>query len=193
MTFGKKTWSCRTKKRLLLFIQGSIPEDPEVCGSLIFDCMKSPKKPVDIASIHIDKDKMAENPGLLPFAHTVGGVVIKPEDTGKIKGRAVTAMRQQTELQLAQIYQQMQLLAEQANRIKQRVDVSERIYTAVVGFEPLIGQTYYLYQRKDGTDVLSLIGPHEWGRSKPFEKYLARVIMLADHTWDVEYNPDEVI
>ncbi|MDJ1471995.1 DUF2452 domain-containing protein [Cytophagaceae bacterium DM2B3-1] len=153
--------------------------------------MESSEKPVDINSIHIDKDKMAENPGLLPFAHTVGSAVIKPEDTGKIKGRAVTAMRQQTELQLAQIYQQMQLLAEQANRIKQRVDISERIYTAAVGFEPLIGQTYYLYQRKDNTDVLSLVGPGEWGRSKPFQKYLARVTMLADHTWDVEYNPEE--
>lgn len=153
--------------------------------------MESSEKPVDINSIYIDKDKMAENPGLLPFAHTVGSAVIKPEDTGKIKGRAVTAMRQQTELQLAQIYQQMQLLAEQANRIKQRVDISERIYTAVVGFEPLIGQTYYLYQRKDNTDVMSLVGPTEWGRSKPFQKYVARVTMLADHTWDVEYNPEE--
>ena len=142
-------------------------------------------------NIYIDKDKMAENPGLLPFAHTVGSAVIKPEDTGKIKGRAVTAMRQQTELQLSQIYQQMQLLAEQANRIKQRVDVSERIYTAAVGFEPLIGQTYYLYQRKDGSDVLSLIAPQEWGRSKPFEKFVAKVTMLADHTWDVTYNFEE--
>ncbi len=142
-------------------------------------------------NIYIDKDKMAENPGLLPFAHTVGSAVIKPEDTGKIKGRAVTAMRQQTELQLGQIYQQMQLLAEQANRIKQRVDVSERIYTAAVGFEPLIGQTYYLYQRKDSSDVLSLIAPQEWGRSKPFEKFVAKVTMLADHTWDVEYTFEE--
>ena len=153
--------------------------------------MSRSPKPVDVDSIHIDKDKMAENPGLLPFAHTVGGVVIKPEDTGKIKGRAVTAMRQQTDLQMAQIYRQMQLLAEQANRIKERVEISERIYTAAVGFEPLIGQTYYLYQRTDGSDVLSLVGPHEWGRSKPFSKYLARVTMLADHTWDVEHNPDE--
>lgn len=150
--------------------------------------MDSTEKPEDI---YIDKDKMAENPGLLPFAHTVGGAVIRPEDTGKIKGRAVKAMRQQTEMQMAQIYQQMQLLAEQANRIKERVEVSERIYTAAVGFEPLIGMTYYLYQRKDKTDVLSLIAPNEWGRSKPFEKYVARVTMLADHTWDVVYTPGE--
>jgi len=148
--------------------------------------MNSPDDPIDYDAI--DYDKMAQNPGLLPFAHTVGGAVIRPEDTGKIKGRAVTAMRQQTEMQMAQLYQQMQLLAQQASRIKDRVEVSERIYTAAIGFEPLIGKTYYMYQRKDETDVLSLIGPQEWGRSLPFKKFIAKVTLLADHTWEVEYN-----
>ncbi len=141
--------------------------------------------------IHIDYDKIAQTPGLLPFAHTVGGAVIKPEDMGKVKGRAVTAMRQQTDMQMAQIYKQMELLVEQAKRIKERIDVSERIYTAAVGFEPLIGQTYYMYQRKDGTDLLSLVAPQEWGRSFPFKKYMAKVTMLADHTWDVTYHEEE--
>ena len=36
----------------------------------------------------IDKDKIAENPHLLPYAHTRGGVNIKPVDKGKVKGRA---------------------------------------------------------------------------------------------------------
>ncbi len=153
--------------------------------------MYSSDETPDADSIYIDKDKMAENPGLLPFAHTIGSAVIRPDDIGKIKGRAVTAMRQQTEMQLTQLYRQMQLLVEQANAIKDRVDVSERIYTAAVGFEPLIGSIYYLYQRADDTDVLSLIGPTQWGRRFPFKKYIARVTMLADHTWDVAYNPDD--
>jgi len=40
----------------------------------------------------IDKDKIAENPHLLPYAHTVGGVVIRPMDRGRTKGLAVQAM-----------------------------------------------------------------------------------------------------
>ncbi len=32
----------------------------------------------------IDPDKVAENPGLLPYAHTAGGAVIRPEDKGRI-------------------------------------------------------------------------------------------------------------
>jgi hypothetical protein len=138
----------------------------------------------------IDKDKVAENPGLLPYAHTVGSAVIKPEDKGKIKGRAVVAMRQQTERQMSQLYKQMQLLAEQANELKRRVEVSERIYSADMGFEPLIGHTYYLYERKDGSDLLSMVAPHEWGRSTTFSRFIAKVTLLADHTWEVVYNEE---
>ncbi len=32
---------------------------------------------------------------------------------------------------------------------------------------------------------LSMIAPDEWGRSKKFQKYIAKVNLLADHTWDV--------
>lgn len=135
----------------------------------------------------IDKDKVAETPGLLPFAHTVGSAVIRPEDTGKIKGRAVAAMRQQTQRQMDQLYRQMQTLAEQAQVLKRRVEVSERIYQAHIPFDPIIGNTYYLYERHDGTDLLSMIAPGEWGRSKTFKQFIAKVTLLADHTWEVEF------
>ena len=133
-------------------------------------------------------EKIAQNPGLMEYAHTVGGAVIRPDDMGKVKSRSLVAMRQQTDIQLAQLYQQMQLLAEQARHIGQRVEVSERIYSAQMGFEPIIGETYYLYQKADGGDALSLIGPKEWGRRKPYELFIAKVNMLADHTWEVEFN-----
>ncbi len=136
----------------------------------------------------IDLDKMAQNPGLLPYAHSVGGAVIRPEDKGKLKGRAVSAMHQQTDRQLQQLYGQMQTLARQAQALRERVEVSERIYRADVNSEPIVGHTYYLYERENGTDVLSLIAPHEWGRSRPFSRFVATVTLLADHTWEVAYH-----
>lgn len=134
----------------------------------------------------IDKDKIAENPHLLPYAHTVGGAVIKPIDQGRTKGLAVKAMHKQTDMQLAQIRKQMELLAEQARKVQRRVEISEIIYGAEMGFKPLIGKTYHLYQRADQTAVLSVIGPQEWGpRGCPFDRFLSTVTLLADHTWDV--------
>lgn len=149
--------------------------------------MQKTGKKIDIDQIDLERmeEMTAENPGLIEFAHTVGSALVKPEDKGKLKGRAVAAMHEQTEMQVKQIYDQMQLLAAQAKAIQKRVEVSERIYQAKMSFEPLIGKTYHLYQKEDGTDLLSLIAPNEWGRSKPFKHFEASVKLLADHTWEV--------
>lgn len=135
----------------------------------------------------INPDKVAENPGLLPYAHTAGGAVIKPDDMGKVKGRSVLAMRQQTDRQMNQLYEQMEVLARQAKLLADRKEISERIYDAAMGFEPIISETYYLYEKEDGSDLMSLVAPEEWGRSFKYSRYLAKVKLLADHTWEVEY------
>ena len=136
----------------------------------------------------INPDKVAENPGLLPYAHTAGGAVIKPDDMGKVKGRSMLAMRQQTDRQMNQLYEQMEVLARQAKLLADRKEISERIYDAAMGFEPIISETYYLYEKENGADLLSLVAPEEWDRSFKYSRFLAKVTLLADHTWEVEYN-----
>ncbi len=132
----------------------------------------------------IDEDKVAENPHLLPYAHTVGGAVIRPEDKGRLKGLAVTAMYEQTDKQLLQIKEQIELLATQARAIQKRVEVSERIYGADLNFRPTIGHIYHLYNKNNEQDVLSMIGPDEWGKSCPYE-FVASIKLMADHTWEI--------
>ena len=132
-------------------------------------------KKIEVEKLDLErmKDKTTENPGILPYAHHAGSALIKPEDKGKITGRAVAAMHSQTDMQMSQIYQQMQLLADQAKKIQARVEVSERIYQASIAFEPLINHRYFLYQKSDGTDFLSMIAPEEWGRKKDFAEFIA--------------------
>lgn len=132
----------------------------------------------------IDKDKITETPHTLPYAHHVGGAVIKPIDKGRIKGLAVSAMYEQTNMQLDQIRRQVELLASQAQEIHRRVEISERIYQSEMSFKPLIGHVYHLYTRPNGTEFLSMIGPEEWGRSAPVS-FQASVKLLADHTWEI--------
>lgn len=133
----------------------------------------------------IDKDKVAETPGLLPYAHTAGGAVIRPEDKGQIRGNAMTAMYDQTDRQMEQLRQQMETLMGQAKSLQNRMEVSELIYQADIPFQPVIHHIYHLYQRKsDGVHVLSMIAPSEWGRKNPYE-HLATVRLLGDHTWEV--------
>ncbi len=131
----------------------------------------------------IDPDKIAENPNFLPYASNVGSALIKPIDRGRVKGLAVEAMYEQTDMQLNQIREQIELLAQQARSIKNRVEISERIYKASVGIKPLINKIYHLYVKSSGENVLSIVAPEEWGKNPPYQ-FIASVRLLADHTWE---------
>lgn len=140
----------------------------------------------------IDPDKVTETPGTLPYAHHTGSALVKPEDQGKLKSRSLNAMEHQTDMQLQQIYEQMNLLAEQAKRLQDRKEISEQIYMAEMRFEPLINHVYFLYLRDNGTRLLSLIAPEQWSRNKPGYTFVAEVRLLADHTWDILRKNDEI-
>jgi 3-dehydroquinate synthetase len=140
----------------------------------------------------IDPDKITENPHSLEYGHHVGSAVVKPEDQGRLKGLAVSAMEQQTDQQLGQIYEQMQLLADQAKKIQARKEISERIYLAEIRFTPIISHVYHLYKKDDGKFTLSLIAPEQWGRSGAKFEFVATVRLLPDHTWDIIARNEEI-
>ena len=79
------------------------------------------------------------------------------------------------------------MLAQQANEIRKRILISEKIYQAKLPFEPFIGNVYHLY-KKGEEYILMLIGPHEWGRSHNNLEFIASVKLLSDHTWELTDN-----
>lgn len=120
---------------------------------------------------------------VLPYSASVAGAVIKATEEGMIKHKALTAMEEQTNMQLDQIRKQIELLALQAQEIQKRKELSMMIYSARLSFKPNIGQIYYLYEKKDDSHMLSLVSPKEWGQNGPFKRFIAAVRLLADHTW----------
>lgn len=121
---------------------------------------------------------------VLPYASSAGSVAIRPTKEGVIKHKALSAMEDQTNMQLNQIKEQIELLAKQAQEIKKRKELSMMIYEAKITFKPQIGQTYHVYEKTDGSHVLSMVAPQEWGGgSGPFAQFIATVKLLADHTW----------
>ncbi|WP_253810116.1 DUF2452 domain-containing protein [Hydrotalea flava] len=131
----------------------------------------------------VNKEVYHKQMSVLPYASSVGSVAIQPTKQGMIKHKALTAMEEQTNMQLEQIKQQIELLARQAQEIRKRRELSLMIYDAQINFKPQIGQVYHLYEKKDGNYLLSLVAPREWAGSGPFKQFVASVQLLADHTW----------
>jgi hypothetical protein len=125
---------------------------------------------------------IATNPGLLPYAHTVGSPPIRPTSEGVIRGKALKSMEEQVKKQFTQLQEQYELLARQSMEMKKRVEISYLIYDAQIKFEPLIGEVYHLYRKPEG-DFISMIEPKSW--NNPKIEWIATVKVLADYTWDV--------
>ena len=53
-------------------------------------------------------------------------------------------------------------LLEEAEILKETIELNDRIYNCKYNFEPKIGNTYHIYEGKDGKEFLSIIAPHEW-------------------------------
>jgi hypothetical protein len=120
---------------------------------------------------------------VMPYSTSVSGAVIKPTEEGVIRHKALSAMEEQTNMQLDQIRKQIELLALQAQEIQMRKELSMIIYSAKLSFTPVIGNLYYLYEKNDDTHFVSMVSPKEWGGSGPFKSFIAQVKLLADHTW----------
>ncbi|HMO32630.1 MAG TPA: DUF2452 domain-containing protein [Lacibacter sp.] len=120
---------------------------------------------------------------VLPYASSISGVAIRPTKEGVIRHQALTAMEEQTNMQLDQIRQQIELLARQAQEIVKRKELSLMIYEAKLNFRPVIGHVYHLYQKQDDSYILSMVSPKEWGGNGPFRQFVASARLLADHTW----------
>lgn len=133
----------------------------------------------------IDPDTITENPDTLAYPHHRGSLPVAPTAQGEIKIKALGAMHHQTNKQLDQIKKQMELLAEQAKAIQDRVEISERIYGSEMRFKPELLHIYYLYEKDNGKHLLSMIADDQWGRKGCPYHYIAKVQLLADHTWDV--------
>ncbi|HCW05780.1 MAG TPA: hypothetical protein DGG95_00240 [Cytophagales bacterium] len=151
----------------------------------------TPKGYLKITQTHFVSSKELTNTeiyhkqfSVLPYSASVSGAVIKPNEQGVIRHQALSAMEEQTNMQLTQIRQQIELLAIQAKEIQKRKELSMIIYDAKLNFAPIIGQRYFLYEETEGKHLVSMIGPKEWGsKGHPYKDFVAEVKLLADHTW----------
>lgn len=124
-------------------------------------------------------------PELLEFAYNEGGFSVVPTKSGVERGHALAATKGQTQIQLDMLLDQMRLVAKQASDIKKKVELSAKIYRATMSFEPDVGASYHLYLKENGECLLSLISPEEWGEKDRFGRWLAKILLGADHTWSV--------
>lgn len=66
-------------------------------------------------------------------------------------------------------------------KLMNEISINERLYLAKHNFEPIPGQSYYLYQ-KDTEEFLSIISPEEWSNRYIF---IGKFKFLSDGRWEL--------
>jgi hypothetical protein len=112
----------------------------------------------------------------MPYPVSTLSPTIIPNDLTNFKSRGVSNIQKDTAQRLTQ-------LRDEYYRVVDEFNWNKLIYESHFGFEPVIGQTYYLYrsQRPDEEFSLSMIEPERW--NKP---YIGAFSLGADGRWLVE-------
>lgn len=58
--------------------------------------------------------------------------------------------------------------------------INETVTKSDYKFIPIVGETYYLYQREDGTNFLSIIEPSTWNK-----KLIYKLKYNSNNVWDL--------
>lgn len=117
----------------------------------------------------------------MPYPVSTMSPAIVPNDLTNFKSRGVSNIQKDTAQRLNQ-------LKDQYYKVVDDFNWNKLIYESQFGFEPVIGQTYYLYRSSvaDEEFSLSMIEPERW--KKPF---IGAFSLGADGRWIVEkVHPD---
>ena len=113
--------------------------------------MKEDKKPDNVIFNTVTKKYDA---ALKPYATSIGAPVITTTDTMAWKNRSINKVNHKVKSKY------LELKAEYEKMI-QEFEYNKLIFEAKFSFEPIIGEIYHLYERKNGESFLSLIAPEQ--------------------------------
>ena len=108
----------------------------------------------------------------LPYPTSTLSPAIVPNDLTSFKSRGVSQVERDLQQKLVQIREEYVTAITHFNWNK-------LAYEADINFEPVVGQTYYLYRAR-GRNLLSMISPEQW-----FQKHLATLRLNVDRQFEL--------
>tara|TARA_R110002153_G_scaffold188062_1_gene341061 strand:- start:39 stop:440 length:402 start_codon:yes stop_codon:yes gene_type:complete len=109
---------------------------------------------------------------LKSYGTSVGAPVIKPIDTIAWKNRSITKANHKIKTRYRE-------LKAAYDHMMEEFEINNLIYNSKFSFEPIIGQVYHLYTKKDGANFLSIIEPQHCNF-----KFIGSFFLNAELIWE---------
>ena len=107
---------------------------------------------------------------LLPYAADVNGPVIDIPNVDAFKKKGVDKVSKQLQGELGELQDKIKSFVKAASD-------TQKVYSAKFKFEPLVGETYFLYQGEK-EEYLSLIPPESWKK-----KFIGAYRLNSEYKW----------
>jgi len=120
-------------------------------------------------------DRVADNKLVMEYGDNVAAPAITLPDTKDYREVKVKEAQNKLKTKYEELEKEFKKLVETAAD-------NELIYSAMIRFNPKVGETYHLYRKDDGDTWISMVGPKEWGPNFNFE-FLGSFRLATDSVW----------
>ena len=137
----------------------------------IYLCKKFELKKKTHDSIVWDEEQREYIARLLPYASEASGPIIKVPNVDDFKQKGVKKFSKHFKTELEELKGKIKDFVRTASD-------TQKVYSAKFKFEPLVGETYFLY-KGEKEDFLSLISPDQWKK-----KFLGAYRLNSEYKWE---------
>lgn len=116
-------------------------------------------------------DNYVENPGIMPYGTDLGAPSIRPENIENWKNSKIIKVNKE-------FSNRYEFLKKQYDDLIEEFKWNDMIYGSKFNFEPVVGETYYLYYGQNGKKFLSLIEPNQWNK-----EHIGTFTLNFDNKW----------
>ena len=116
-------------------------------------------------------DNYVENPGIMPYGTDLSAPSIRPENIENWKNSKIIKVNKE-------FSNRYEFLKKQYDDLIEEFKWNDMIYGSKFNFEPVVGETYYLYYGQNGKKFLSLIEPNQWNK-----EHIGTFTLNFDNKW----------
>jgi len=120
-------------------------------------------------------DRVADNKSTMPYGDSVSAPAITVIDTESTYKLPKT---QEASHKLRSRYEELQ---EEFRKLVETSDDTQRMYNASISFVPIVGQVYYLYQRENGEEWVSMVEPEKFNGY--YHEFVGSYRLATDSVW----------
>jgi hypothetical protein len=129
--------------------------------------------PPSVNPIDVSLENGQTRAAFMPYPTSRLAARIVPQDLTSFKTRGISKVERELQQELVELRERYLAVIDAFNWNK-------LIYECHIGFEPVVGEVYHLYEIRSGYQ-LSMISPHEW-----HQKWVGSFRLNADGRWQMD-------